>query len=302
MQVALPTCGDQMTNRSGPGEGWERPERSVPVSGVAGAVAGWWDGGVFVTRDEVRLNVVQWGPSGAPAFVGHGGWIGSWELWQEPFQLMQSRWRCVSYDHRGSGATTAEPSDISPEALVADLWRVLDELGVDRCVLAGESMGALTVLGAALEHPERVAGLVIVDGKTSGESSVTFIQDVRCDFVPTVRAFVDACVPEPASEHVRRWGRQILLRADKECAARLLEVMAPVRPDVERLGIPTLIVHGEQDVVVPLEDARALHARMPNSELITLPGAGHVPTLTRPREVVEAIDQWWARVSTVNAT
>jgi pimeloyl-ACP methyl ester carboxylesterase len=37
-------------------------------------------------------------------FVAHGGWVGNWELWQEPFQLMQSRWRCIAYDHRGAGS------------------------------------------------------------------------------------------------------------------------------------------------------------------------------------------------------
>src|ERR1700685_1991526 len=78
-------------------------------------------GVMFVPSDDVLLNVVQWGSEEYPAFVAHGGWAGRWEVWQEPFQLMQARWRCVSYDHRGAGASTATPAQITPHALVDDL-------------------------------------------------------------------------------------------------------------------------------------------------------------------------------------
>lgn len=245
---------------------------------------------------DVLLNVVQWGAPDRPAFVAHGGWVGNWELWQEPFQLMQSRWRCISYDHRGSGASIATAAQITPQSLVEDLIRVLDRLDIDRCVLAGESLGALTVMTAAVEHPDRVAGLVIVDGAPAAGGAELLVDGSRSDFAATVRWFVDACVPEPDSEHVRRWGRQILLRADNEAAARILEVHAEqsIAPPAERISAPTLIVHGEQDAIIPLAAAEGLRSRIPDATLVTLPGAGHVPTLTRAAEVVAAIDGWWS--------
>lgn len=178
---------------------------------------------MFIERDGVLLNVVSWGSADRPAFVAHGGWVGSWELWQEPFQIMQAQWRCVSYDHRGSGATTATAEQISPQSLVTDLIRVLNHLQIDRCVLAGESMGALPCMTVAIEHPDRVAGLVLVDGTPAARGSQPLIDGSRSDFPATVKWFVDACVPEPDCEHIRRWGRQILLRADGEAAARILE-------------------------------------------------------------------------------
>jgi pimeloyl-ACP methyl ester carboxylesterase len=248
---------------------------------------------LFLDSGDALLNVVEWGPAGAPPFVAHGGWAGNWELWQEPFQLMQSRWRCIAYDHRGSGSTVASPDRISPRALVDDLLRLLDQLSVERCVLAGESMGALTVLTLAAEHPERLAGLVLVAGKPVGGVAEEFVANTRGDYAATVRWFVDACVPEPDSDHIKRWGSQILLRSDGESAARLLETAVSERPPAERVQAPTLIVHGDRDVIVPLDDARELHRRMPESQLVILPGAGHVPTLTRPREVVDAVDAWW---------
>jgi pimeloyl-ACP methyl ester carboxylesterase len=205
---------------------------------------------------------------------------------------------CIAYDHRGSGASTFPPESITPEALVDDLFRVLDHFEIRTCVPAGESLGALTCMLAVLRDPARFDGLVLVDGAPAPnkEAMAPLVQGSRADYPATVRAFVDACVPEPDSEHIRRWGRQILLRADPESAARIFEshYEAGIAPDVTQISVPTLLVHGENDVIVPLTIARALATAMPAAELTVIPGAGHVPTLTRPEVVVAAIERWAA--------
>jgi pimeloyl-ACP methyl ester carboxylesterase len=95
---------------------------------------------------------------------------------------------------------------------------------------------------------------------------------------------------EPDSDHVRRWGRNILLRAEPEQAARLLEMWQDVTPaDPRRIGVPTLIVHGAADAIVPIEHARSLAELFPDAELVMLEGIGHVPTMTRPHDVVAAL-------------
>jgi pimeloyl-ACP methyl ester carboxylesterase len=207
---------------------------------------------------------------------------------------MQRRWRCIGYDHRGSGASTAPPDAISPEALVDDLFAVLDALEVERCVLAGESLGALTCGLAVLRHPERLDGLVLVDGAPSAsrEAMAPLIDGPRADWSGTVQWFIDACVTEPDADHVKRWARQILLRADAEAAARVMEshAEANVAPDWSRIGVKTLVIHGEQDVIVPLRAGQMVADAVPDSSLVVLAGAGHIPTMTRPVEVVDAID------------
>lgn len=252
---------------------------------------------MFVPAGGHLLNTVDLG-HGPRTLVAHGGWVGSWELWQQPIELLQPTWRCIAYDHRGSGASTAPADAVTPEGLVEDLFTVLDVLDVQRCVLAGESMGALTVLAAVLREPERFSGLVLVDGVTQ-TSGVPSRQDaVRAAYPDYVRAFVDACVPEPDSEHIRRWGRQILMRADPEAAARMMEEHESPRlaPDLASVRVPTLVIHGERDAIVPLEMGRAAAEAIPDAELVVIPGAGHVPTMTRPREVVGAITTWAARL------
>lgn len=252
---------------------------------------------MFISHAGHLLHSVEFG-DGEPVFMAHGGWVGSWELWEEPFGRLHHELRCIAYDHRGSGASTFGPETISPQALVDDLFAVMDAHGVETCVLAGESLGALTCMTAVLRAPERFTGLVLVDGVPAAAGPApALVAGSRTDYPATVAAFVDACVPEPACDHIRAWGRHILLRADPEAAARILESHydEQLTPEAERIPIPTLILHGEHDMIVPVDAARALAARIPDSSLVVLPDTGHVPTLTRPDEVSTAIRDWLGR-------
>lgn len=253
---------------------------------------------MFIPAGGHLLNAVDLGV-GSRTFVAHGGWVGSWELWQQPIELMQSSWRCIAYDHRGAGASTAPPEDVHPDGLVDDLFTVLDSRGVERCVLAGESLGALTVLAAVLRAPSRFAGMVLVDGITSTSGQRRDQSAVRDAYPEYVRAFVDACVPEPDSEHLRRWGRQILSRAEPEAAARMFETHdAPaLSPDLSLITVPTLVIHGEKDAIVPVAVGQATATAIPGARFVVIPGAGHVPTMTRPHDVVAAIEGWASGLS-----
>ena len=250
---------------------------------------------MFVAAGAHLLNTVRFG-QGPRTFVAHGGWVGSWELWQEPFELMESTWTCIAYDHRGSGASTAPPQAVHPQGLVDDLFAVLDHFDVDACVIAGESMGGLTVLAAVLQQPQRFTGMVLVDAVTATSGERRDLSAVREHYPEYVKAFVDACVPEPDSDHIRRWGRQILMRADPEAAARMLDThdSPALVPDLGAVTVPTLVIHGECDAIVPVNVGVSTAAAIPGAELVVIPGAGHVPTMTRPREIVDAIDAWAA--------
>lgn len=174
-----------------------------------------------------------------------------------------------------------------------DIIGVMDACGVERCLLAGESMGAAVAQLAALQHPTRFSGLVLVAAAPPlfDDARARLAARTREDYPEVVRRFIDHCLPEADSEHLRRWGRDILLRAEPEQAARLLEMWrdAPVI-DPAQILLPTLIIHGALDVIVPLEHSRALAALMPHAELQIFDDTGHVPTLTRPHEVVAAIE------------
>lgn len=252
---------------------------------------------MFLAVPDALIHTVSIG-SGPLTIVAHGGWTGDWQLWLPPFEILSRRHRCVGFDHRGSGQSIAAPDGIRPDVLVSDLFEVLDRLGIERCVLAAESMGGLIALLAAGRDPSRFSGLVLIStgGAVGGAGVGRLIAGSRVDYRATVSAFVDACVPEPDMDHVKAWGRRILLQSNGEAAARLLESSLGVVPDPSIVAVPVLMIQGRQDAIVDVAAAEALAASLPRAELIVLDDAGHVPTMTRPDVVAELIEDWLARV------
>ena len=119
---------------------------------------------MFIPVGEAQLYSLAFGPPAAPAVLCLGGWIGSWEVWAEPIARLSGERRMIGFDHRGSGASVAPLEEITFAQLVQDVFAVQGFYGLDRSVLAAESAGAAIALQAALERPERVSALVIVDG------------------------------------------------------------------------------------------------------------------------------------------
>ena len=253
---------------------------------------------MFITTGDAKIFTIAFGAPSTPAILGIGGWIGSWELWAEPFAALSASWYTVAYDHRGSGATRAPVESISFDRLVDDVFVVLDAYQVERTILAAESAGAAIAFGAALKAPERISGLVIVDGfyfQDTPEADDRFLAGLKSNYSQTLDWFVQACVPEDDCDHIKRWGRQILDRASPEAALALYRVPGSVdlRHDLGRVTQPTLILHGEADALVPLRSAHWLAQTLPNAKLTILPGAGHVPTLTRHHEVAQEIRRFF---------
>ncbi len=248
---------------------------------------------MFIRSNTAQLFTTSFGPPAGPPIVGIGGWIGSWELWQQPFSILSRVAHTIAYDHRGSGATIAPPDSITFDNLVDDLFVVLDAYQVNQCTLAAESAGVLTALAAALRDPQRIRRLVLVDGplhpRPPGDDP--FLTGLRRNYAATLDAFVEACVPEAGCEHIKRWGRQILARASQEGAIALMLTARGIdlRPHLAQVTQPALIIHGALDAIVPVQEAHELHSALANSQLLVVPGAGHVPTMTRPVEVARAI-------------
>ncbi len=253
---------------------------------------------MFLKLDDAELFVSSFG-KGPNNLVAHGGWVGSGELWSQPIEILSRSWRTITYDHRGTGATVNRALAITFEILVRDLFKVLDALSIAECVLAAESSGACIALEAVLRNPSRFKGLVIVDGRYQGGRSVgaaRFMEGCRTDFLKTMDFFINACIPEEECVAERRWGKQIVNRSNGPDAIQLLECLEIV--DVEhrlsQIALPTLILHGRRDVITPMANAENLAAKIPNSKLVVIEDAGHVPTLTRPAVVAKAIEEFFA--------
>ena len=249
---------------------------------------------MFIEVPGAKLFAVRSGPARGTAIVAIGGWIGSSELWQDPLADLSDSFITVTYDHRGSGLTVCDTDSITFDNLVADVLAILNAFGISRCVLAAESAGAQTALAVAARFPDKVSHLIIVDGMYSRGMAVEndpFLQGLRSAYPATIERFVQLCVPEADSDHIKAWGRKILMRAEASAAIalRIVGSVTDVTADLKRITQPVLVIHGDMDKIVPLESARALAAALPDSEIQVLQGCGHVPTLTQPKKVADAM-------------
>jgi pimeloyl-ACP methyl ester carboxylesterase len=178
--------------------------------------------------------------------------------------------------------------------MVADVTGVLDALGIERCILAAESQGGAIAQYAAARSPQRFDGLVLSAPAGTGRSErVSGFADLcRSDYPTAVAGFVESCFPESGSDHVKRWARNVLLRAEPEQAARIIDMWRDdAVPDVDprQIDLPTLIIHGTDDAIVPIDGSRRLVELLPDAVLVEFEGSGHVPPMTRPDDVVDAI-------------
>lgn len=242
------------------------------------------------------VNTVSFGSGDLP-LVGISGSFGTWEIWQQPFELLSSQRRVIGYDHYGTGETRVPAELVTFDNQVQLLASVLDDFKVERCVLAGDSTMTTVALEAARRWPHRVAGLVLVSAGidyTPDDAVIGFVHGLRHAFGATLDAFVELCLPEDDSGHLRLWLRDIITRTGGERAAQLVESFYEVdmRPHLRQIETPTLVIQGALDVLPtsPLSAAKELAREISNAELKVLSDAGHVPTLSRPEEVAKAID------------
>ncbi|MBK9749077.1 MAG: alpha/beta hydrolase [Chloroflexi bacterium] len=251
---------------------------------------------MFIERPYAQLYSVAFGNS-PRTLLAIGGWAGSWEVWTDTLADLSPTWRTIAYDHRGAGASSCAVESIMLDYLVSDVFAVMDAYGVDRCILAAESAGAATALLAALERPERVQGLVLVDGVyyQPDDPKSPFLQGLKTRFEATIGAFVDNCVTEEHGDMWRRWGRQILMRSEPAAAIRLYECAQEIdlRARLREIVIPTLILHGRDDRILPLVSSEWLATQLKNCHMEVIDGAGHVPTVTRPHIVADAINRYF---------
>jgi pimeloyl-ACP methyl ester carboxylesterase len=208
----------------------------------------------------------------------------------------------ITPDQRGFGGTplgTDEP----------DLARVADDvvaqLNGRRALVGGCSMGSYVAMAVLRAAPELVAGLVLVSGRATADIETGRAN--RHTMAARIEAegpgFVaDAMLPNllGSETHERRPDvvatvRELVSDQDGAAIAWAQRAMGS-RPDSSELlrgtDVPTLIVRGEQDAIVPAEEADALAGLMSKAEVVTLAGVGHLPPLEAPEEFTGAVARW----------
>jgi pimeloyl-ACP methyl ester carboxylesterase len=252
---------------------------------------------VFVKVGEQLVHSVRSG-SGSRTVLGISGSFGTTEIWEQPFEVLSARYRTVAFDHFGTGETHVPDELVTFDSQIGLVVGLLDELGVDRCVLAGDSSMAAVAFEVARRHPERVEALALVAAGISyapDDAVRRFVSGLRTNPEPTLEGFVRLCLPEDDRGHLRRWLKDIIMRTGLSRAARLVESFygVDIRDRLPDQRVPTIVIHGELDALPAsrLDTARELASLIPDAQLRVIDGVGHVPTLSRPTHVADAIEQ-----------
>jgi 3-oxoadipate enol-lactonase len=222
---------------------------------------------------------------------GLGGNHLSW--WQQAPYFM--RWfECVTVDQRGFGLSP-DPEDLFNAAHPGDLARLLDHLEIERAVLIGQSMGGWTIVGYALEHPERVAGMVMAD--TPGGIFPPGIPRLNAPPLPSGEPPIGS-MPTYAADYFARRPAMAYLYDD----LRILGARPPIdamvrirdrRYDLarvrERLTMPVLCMVGEDDVLITPAMVRSVAGALPNARIATVPHCGHSIYFEQPEIFNQAV-------------
>lgn len=232
-----------------------------------------------VRHTRVRALVAGQGPH---VLFLHGTG-GNGKTWYHQIRRLAESCTTIAVDLPGYGESELPGWLQSVDDYVPFLLEWMDQAGWGPCVVVGNSMGGRLALRLALDHPERVSGLVLVNSA----GLVLPEHPIASPATMTPREFVEAIFFRP-SPAVRPPAGTPPWQATMD---RLNA--GPRQEDIgARLGelrVPTLIVWGEHDRLIPRAHAEAFHAGIAGAELVWVPRAGHVPMLERPSPVNEAL-------------
>jgi pimeloyl-ACP methyl ester carboxylesterase len=254
----------------------------------------------------VRIHFERTG-SGNPVLLGHG-LLGDLHLFHHQVPRLAERHQVIRLDFRGHGRSRATPGRWTIHDLAEDYGAVMDRLAVDRAVLVGLSMGGIAALHFAAEHPARVAGLVLIGTCHMRESRwrrIEYRALMRLYARVGPRAFLERRLQRLAfSKAFRHSHPDVVARAtsfsermnpDVALAAAGAVVSRPsLEEAATRVRVPTRLIVGDHDAVLPLRHAQRLQRAIPGSTLHVIRGAGHAVTLERPEETTRLILEFLA--------
>ncbi|MFI6442038.1 alpha/beta fold hydrolase [Streptomyces sp. NPDC050759] len=237
---------------------------------------------------------------GPPVLLLHGlaGHLGEWD--DLAGRLEASGHRVVSYDARGHGESTRRPASVSRAAHVEDAVTLLRELDLAPAIIVGQSLGGLTAMLLAADHPGLVHSLVLVEAGPAGRSP---------ELPGEIAGWLDSW-PLPFASLAEAtaflgheaWARGLEERADglrprfdRDTLVRTMTELSAEGywPQWSRIRCPTLLVRGASGTMKPAEAAEML-ARRPDTRTAVVPGAAHDVHLDRPEPLHREIEKFLA--------
>ncbi len=253
------------------------------------------------TVNGIKLNYTDEG-KGTPIVFIHGFPL-SRGTSQKQIDALKSSYRVIAPDLRGLGENAAATGTITMTQFADDVHALLQQLKTGPVVLAGHSMGGYVTLAFAKKYPEMLRGLVLVATKSGADSPEAAAgRRATADKVKAGGSVVvvDAMTPKMLAA----------TNQDKKMADQVRAFMAPSKPEsvvaalmgmAERpdstpmlmeIKVPTLVITGADDVVIPPAESEKLAAAIRGAKLTKIPNAGHLVAFEQPAEFNKALQDW----------
>lgn len=251
----------------------------------------------FLRLGGARVHVRDQGNSDAPAVVLIHGFASSLHTWEGWVDILGDSHRIVTVDLPAFGLTGPnDTGEYGAEYYAGVVDELADELGLDSFALGGNSMGGGVAWRYALDNPDRVEKLLLVDAAghtTEGEGDdqsifMTLAKYPVLDRIPrhitprsSVRSFVESAYADASlvtDGLVERYYDLLRREGNRGAIIRMLRTPDENRADeIPEISVPTLVMWGEEDTWIPPEHAERFADDIPDAEVVTYPGVGHIP-------------------------
>ncbi len=267
-----------------------------------------------LTANGLSLHYLEWGEADSPPIVCVHGYTGSADAFNALARHLQDRYRVLAPDVRGHGESAWSPTgDYRYADQAGDLAAFARQLGLEKFILIGTSMGGIIAMAYAAEHAQRLLGLVINDigpDAEAGTQRITQMVGSRPDEFATLEeatAYRRSVSPitaarSPEDQHELalgvlrerpdgRWGWKMDPAYIRQRVERGAPARPPLWPALQALSCPTLVVWGKESDVLSEAQVLRMVDVLPHGELAAVPGIGHAPTLVEP-VVLAALDRF----------
>lgn len=258
-----------------------------------------------VKANGIAFNCRIDGKRGAPWLVFSNSLATNLTMWDDQAAALADKFQILRYDQRGHGSTDAPAGKYSFDLLVADVIGLFDALEIERAHFVGLSMGGMTAVALAEQHPERLDRVVPCDcGPASTPQSaqqweeriaIVREQGMVALVEPTIGRwfppeFVNAGANKAALDKVREMIRTTPVNGFVGCASALSNY--DLKPGLSKITTPTQFICGGKDAA--LGGTKALHAGVAGSGFVEIEGAGHISNVEQPAIFTRALKEFLA--------
>lgn len=263
-----------------------------------------------VDVNGVELHYEEYGEGDETIVFSHG-YLMSHKMFAAQIDALKDRYRIIAYDHRGHGGSEPYTDDFDMYDLVDDGAALIDKLVGGPVHFMGMSTGGFVAMRLMIRRPELLKSVVLIDTSADAESveglkqyklmlAVVRWLGVRFVYGKAVKILMgERFRKNPArQEEYQTWRRYILglnSRAISQFGHAIFN-RDSVHDQLSKIDIPTLVIVGEEDIATPPEKAKRIAAALPNSQLVTIPNAGHTSPVEEPSAVTDAINDFMSRV------